>query len=204
MYKNIIFDLGGVMVHFDPREYLMEMFHDPIVEQKLYDMTFGSKEWLMVDAGDISRYAADSAMLDRTRMAGYGFEGQEIVDHWPNILRTRRDVVDIAAQLKAQGFRLYCLSNIAQDTAVLLQRRSFWRLFDGVVLSCEVHRLKPDPEIYKTLLDKYHLNPSECVFIDDSQPNVLAAHKLGITSIRMTDDAQELVKNLAVCGIHVE
>ncbi len=204
MYKNIIFDLGGVMVHFDPKEYLMEMFHDPIVEKKLYDMTFGSKEWLMVDAGEISRFAADSAMLDRTRMAGYGFEGQEIVDHWPNILRTRRDVVDIAAQLKAQGFRLYCLSNIAEDTAVLLKRRSFWGLFDGVMLSYEAHHLKPDPEIYKMLLNKYHLKPSECIFIDDSQPNIFSAHQLGITSIRMTNDAQELVKNLSVCGIHVE
>lgn len=204
MYKNIIFDLGGVMVNFNPRDYLMRMFHDPITEQKLYDMTFGSKEWQLVDAGEISRYAADSAMLNRTRMAGYGFEGQEIIDHWPNILRTRRDVVDIAAQLKAQGFRLYCLSNIALDTAVLLQRRSFWRLFDGAVLSCDVHKMKPDAAIYEELLHKYQLDPAESIFIDDNKVNVVAAHKLGITGIVMTDHTAELVKNLKVCGIDVE
>ncbi len=203
-YKNIIFDLGGVMVTFDPKEYLMEMFHDHIAERRLYDMTFGSKEWQMLDAGEISRYAADQAMLDRTRISGYGFEGQEIVDHWPNILRTRRDVVDIAAQLKAQGFRIYCLSNIAEDTAALLQRRSFWQLFDGTLLSCDVHKLKPDPDIYKLLMQKYQLKPRESIFIDDNPENVKAAHKLGIAGIVMSKDTDALIQNLNVCGIQVE
>ncbi len=203
MYKNIIFDLGGVMVHWDPKEYLMEMFHNPVIERKVYDTTFGSKEWLMADAGEISRFAADNAMLDHARAAGYSFEVQEVIDHWPNILRTRRDVVDIAAQLKAQGFRLYCLSNIASDTAALLRRRSFWRLFDGHVLSCDINRLKPDPAIYNALLEQYHLNPAECIFIDDNEANVRSAHKLGITSILMTSEASDLVKNLGICGIHV-
>ena len=204
MYKNIIFDLGGVMVQFNPREYLLETFHDTLTERKLYDMTFGSPEWPEVDAGRITRFAADSAMLERCRLAGLGFEGQEIVDHWPNILRTRRDVEDIAAMLKAQGYRLYCLSNIAEDTAALLQRRSFWQLFDGAVLSWEVQCLKPDPQIYKTLLEKYHLNPAESIFIDDNKENVLAAHKLGITGIEMTPDADQLLHSLRVGGIRID
>ena len=191
------------MVEFDPYEYLMEMFHDPITERKLYNMTFGSEEWQLVDKGDITRFAADSAMLERTRISGLGFEGQEIVDHWPNILRTRRATVDIAAQLKAQGFGVYCLSNIAQDTAVLLQRRNFWQLFDGEVLSCEVHMLKPQPEIYQALLEKYDLNPEECIFIDDNQKNVDAASKLGITAITMTKDPADLINALDDLDIHV-
>ena len=202
-YKNIIFDLGGVMVDFDPNEYLMEMFHDPIVERKLYDMTFGSEEWQLVDKGEITRFAADTAMLERTRICGFGFEGQEIVDHWPNILRTRRSTVDIAAQLKAQGFAIYCLSNIAQDTAVLLQRRNFWELFDGEVLSCDVNMLKPQPEIYQALLEKYDLKAEECIFIDDNQKNVDAANALGIHAITMTKDAVDLINALADVDIHV-
>lgn len=203
MYKNIIFDLGGVMVDWNPKEYLMEMFHNPATEHDLYRITFGSKEWLQADSGAISRYAADTAMLERGKAAGYGFETQEVLDNWPNILHTKRDVAEIAAQLKAQGYGLYCLSNIAADTTALLQRRSFWRLFDGAVLSFEEKLLKPDAAIYTTLLEKYHLDPAECIFIDDTPANVLAAHKLGITSILMTADTKDLVRNLGLCGIQL-
>ena len=203
MYKNIIFDLGGVMVEWQPREYLMEHFLNEDVEQKVYDLTFGSPEWRELDAGAITRYAANQTMLEKAKALGCGYEVQAVLDDWETMLRTRYRVVEIASRLKRNGFRLYYLSNIPPDILEILKARSFWRLFDGGVASCDVHLLKPQPEIYQTLLDRYELDPKECIFIDDSPVNVKAAYELGITSIPMHASVNALVRNLGVCGIHV-
>lgn len=203
MYKNIVFDLGGVMVEWAPRDFLMERFHNAETEKKVYALTFGSTEWSELDAGRISRYAANQAMLEKGRAAGYAFEVQAVIDDWTSMLQTRTKVVDIAAKLKQRGFSLYYLSNIPTDILAELKERGFWRLFDGGVASCEVNLVKPQPEIYQLLLDKYQLKPAECIFIDDSRDNIDTAHKLGITSILMRDSAANLARNLGVCGIRI-
>lgn len=203
MYKNILFDLGGVMVEWAPRDFLMERFHNAETEKKVFALTFGGPEWRALDAGLMTRYAANQAMLEKGRRAGYGFEVQAVIDDWTSMLQTRTKVVDIAAKLKQRGFSLYYLSNIPSDTLAEIQERGFWRLFDGGVASCEVNLVKPQPEIYQLLLDKYHLKAAECIFIDDSRDNIDAAHKLGITSILMRDSAASLARNLGVCGIRI-
>jgi epoxide hydrolase-like predicted phosphatase len=203
MYKNIIFDLGGVMVEWQPREYLMERFRNSITENHVYDLTFGSPEWTRLDQGRLSRFMANKAMLENAQAAGYAFEVQEVIDDWTTILRTRHRVAEIAARLKSRGFRIYYLSNIAADTLLLLQRRSFWRLFDGGIASCDVHLLKPQKKIYQKLLDQYLLDPKECIFIDDTEANMKPAYNLGITCIPMSASVGSLVKSLAACGIKV-
>ncbi len=202
MYKNVIFDLGGVMVEWKPQDYLMERFRNTITEKHVYDLTFGSQEWSDLDAGKLSRFMANKAMLENAQAAGYAFEVQEVLDDWTTILHTRHRVAEIAARLKGRGFRIYYLSNIASDTLLLLQRRSFWRLFDGGIASCDVHVLKPYAKIYHKLLDTYDLDPKECIFIDDHEENMKPAFKLGITCIPMRTTGS-LIKNLAACGIKV-
>ncbi|MCI2047625.1 MAG: HAD family phosphatase [Faecalibacterium sp.] len=202
MYRNIIFDLGGVMVEWKPQDYLMERFRNAITEKHVYELTFGSPEWKDLDAGKISRFMASKAMLENAQAAGYAFEVQEVIDDWTTILHTRYRVAEIAARLKGRGFRIYYLSNIASDTLLLLQRRSFWRLFDGGGASCDVHVLKPYTKIYHKLLDTYELDPKECIFIDDDEENMKPAFKLGITCIPMRTIGS-LIKNLASCGIKV-
>lgn len=201
MYKNIIFDLGGVMVEWQPQDFLMERFHNAATEKKVYSLTFGSVEWAALDAGRITRFAANQAMLEKGRLAGYGFEVQEVIDNWTDMLKTQHRVADVAAKLRQRGFSLYYLSNIPADVLELLQQRSFWRLFDGGVASCEVDLLKPQPEIYQTLLKKYSLLPKECIFIDDNEDNVRAAYEQGITGISMKGDVNGLIRNLGICGI---
>jgi len=201
MYKNVIFDLGGVMVEWAPEEYLMEHFHNADIEKKVFAITFGSPEWSELDAGRITRYAATQKMLARAADEGCAFEVQEVTDDWVRMLRTRRRVVEVAARLKSKGFQLYYLSNIPQDILELLKRRSFWRLFDGGIASCDVGLLKPQPEIYQALLDKYELSVSESIFIDDNTENVKTAYNLGITGIPLRGSIRGLVRNLGVCGI---
>ena len=90
MYKNIVFDFGGVMVDFDPYEYLVDLFGNHEVEDEVFALTFGSEEWQLLDAGRITRGEANLRMLDRAKKAGCAFEVQGVLDDWMHILRPRR------------------------------------------------------------------------------------------------------------------
>ena len=201
MYKNVIFDIGGVMVDFDPKDFLLERFCNAAVEEKVYRLTFGSETWQKLDAGLCSRYEGSQAMLAAARAEGCAFEVQEVLENWTSILRIRRRMVELVRRLKNHGYCVYYLSNIPEDTLPLLMRRGLEGVFDGGVASCDVHINKPDPRIYQCLLDKYGLTAGECIFIDDSRANVQTAFQLGMNSIQMRDSVDTLVRSLATCNV---
>ena len=203
MYKNIIFDFGGVMVDFDPKEYLVDRFCNAETEELVSQLTFESEEWKLLDAGLLSRYEANQRMLAHAKEHDCVFEVQGVLDDWMHILRPRRKMQELVQKLKAHGYCVYYLSNIPEDVLALLMERDFQGLFDGGVASCEVHVNKPDPRIYQALLDKYGLKASESVFIDDRQDNVQAAFELGFVGIRMKDSVGTLVRSLATCNVVV-
>ena len=162
MYKNIIFDLGGVMVDFDPKTYLVDRFCNAEVEEQVSQLTFESEEWKLLDAGLITRSEANLRMLARAKEYGRAFEVQGVLDDWMHILRPRRRMQELVRKLKSRGYCVYYLSNIPEDVLNFLTERDLKGLFDGGVASCEVHINKPDPRIYKALLDKYQLKAGEC------------------------------------------
>ena len=201
MYKNIVFDFGGVMVDFDPYEYLVDLFGNHEVEDEVFALTFGSEEWQLLDAGRITRGEANLRMLDRAKKAGRAFEVQGVLDDWMHILRPRRRMQELVRKLKSRGYCVYYLSNIPEDVLDFLTERDLKGLFDGGVASCEVHINKPDPRIYKALLDKYQLKAGESVFIDDRLENVQTAFRLGFAGIQMKDSVGTLVRSLATCSV---
>ena len=123
MYKNVIFDIGGVMVDFDPKDFLLERFCNAAVEEKVYRLTFGSETWQKLDAGLCSRYEGSQAMLAAARAEGCAFEVQEVLENWTSILRIRRRMVELVRRLKNHGYCVYYLSNIPEDILPLLMRR---------------------------------------------------------------------------------
>ena len=177
MYKSIVFDLGGVMVDFAPRAYLVDRICNEEIEEQVYDLTFGSEEWKQLDAGLVSRFDGNQAMLRNAKAAG------------------------LVRRLKNHGYSVYYLSNIPEDVLALLKERGVLDRFDGGVASCEVHINKPDPRIYQALLDRYGLKASECVFIDDNLANVQAAFTLGFVGIRMKESVGTLIRSLATCNV---
>ena len=112
-----------------------------------------------------------------------------------------RRMQELVQKLKAHGYCVYYLSNIPQDVLELLTERGVLAQFDGGVASCEVHINKPDPRIYKALLEKYHLKAQESVFIDDRLDNVQAAFRLGFAGIQMKDSVGTLIRSLATCNV---
>ena len=201
MYKSIVFDLGGVMVDFAPRAYLVDRICNEEIEEQVYDLTFGSEEWKQLDAGLVSRFDGNQAMLRNAKAAGREFEVQGVLDDWLHILRPRRRMQELVRKLKSRGYCVYYLSNIPEDVLDFLTERDLKGLFDGGVASCEVHINKPDPRIYKALLDKYQLKAGESVFIDDRLENVQTAFRLGFAGIQMKDSVGTLVRSLATCSV---
>ena len=92
MYKNIVFDLGGVVVDFNPREFLVDHFLNEKIENKLYDITFGSAEWLKIDAGVMTRAQAYEIIREKGKDLGLSFETEVILSDWFDMLNTKEDV----------------------------------------------------------------------------------------------------------------
>ena len=201
MYKSIVFDLGGVMVDFDPKSYLVDLLCNAAMEEKVYELTFGSEEWKLMDAGLISRFEGNKRMLERAQQEGCSFEVQGVLDDWIHILHVRHRMQELVRRMKNHGYCVYYLSNIPQDVLDLLRQRGVLDRFDGGVASCEVHINKPDPRIYQALLDKYHLKAEECVFIDDRPENVQTAFSMGFAGVQMKDSLGTLVRSLATCNV---
>lgn len=202
MIQNIIFDLGGVVVDFAPREFLVDHFLNERLENILYDITFGSEEWLRLDTGELTREEANAIMREKGAAIGRRYEVDVILSDWYDMLRTKEDTVQLMKRLKSNGYSLYYLSNIPPDVLELLSARKFWRLFDGGVASCEAGLAKPDRRIFRRLLEEYDLKPSECVFTDDVKINAAAASDVGILGVHFRS-ARVFARSLAAHGVTV-
>ena len=200
MYKNIIFDFGGVVVQFNPKDFLMDHFMNKRAEEIVYELTFGSQEWQDLDRGIITREEGNAAMLENAARVNRVFEVQTVIDEWPAILRTKESTVHTMQKLKAAGYRLYYLTNIPADIMDELRQREWFSLFDGGVASCDVHLCKPEPAIYTTLMQTCNLAYDESIFIDDNKVNAQAAYNLGITGI-LYKTPKSFERALHACGI---
>lgn len=202
MYKNIIFDFGGVVVQFNPKDFLMNHFLNKRAEEIVYELTFGSQEWQDLDRGTITREEGNATMLENAARVNRVFEVQTVIDEWPTILRTKESTVHTMQKLKAAGYRLYYLTNIPADIMDELRQREWFSLFDGGVASCEVHLCKPEPAIYTTLMQTCNLAYDESIFIDDNKVNAQAAYNLGITGI-LYKNPKSFERALRACGIEL-
>ncbi len=187
MYKNLIFDLGGVVVNYSPKDYLAETFFYERVEKKLYNMVFASEEWRQLDLGNMTFLQANEIFMKRAESENLAFEMRALLDNWTDMLTTRQATVNLMRIFKKQGYNLYYLSNISHEVLADLKTRSFWSLFDGGIASCEVGIGKPDLHVYRLLLKQYKLDANECIFADDRKENALAAFEAGITGIQFFD-----------------
>ena len=178
--QNVVFDLGGVLVDFDPIGYLRRRFTNRELEKYLYQNTFGHQLWREMDAGRISRAEAEAQILAKAKKDGAAFEVRTVLQEWRALLKTKPETVALLRKLKEHGAHIYYLSNIPQDVFEELSGREFMQLFDGGIASYEEKVLKPEPEIYNRLLNKYGLDPAATIFFDDTPKNVEAACELGI------------------------
>ena len=185
---SVIFDLGGVLVDWDPRYLYRKLFDDPDeMESFLAEVT--TAEWnAQQDAGRPWAEAVDLLVAEHP-------EQRELIEafhrRWPEMLAGEiPETVDVVAELRSTDVRLLALSNwSAEMFPIARERFDFLAWFEGIVLSGEVGVNKPDRQIFDHLLEQFDIEPERTLFIDDSAVNIDAARDLGLRVIQFTNAA---------------
>lgn len=189
MINTIIFDIGNVLVNFDWGDYIYDLFDDKETCQKVKDALFGSDFWNELDRGVLTREEMLKGFSDRA--PGFEKEIELAFDHVGAALSSCEYTVPLLNVLKSRGYRLLYLSNYSRHVMnANPEVLDFIKYMDGGVFSCDVKLIKPDPAIFRVICDKYSLDPSECVFIDDNAANITAAKRAGFNTVRFLDYAQ--------------
>lgn len=201
MIKNVIFDVGKVLIDWNPEITMKRVGCSDEEVALLQERLFKSGIWNEEDRCVLSREElADLFVAQAPELEG------KIREFYANATETaslRSYVHDWINDLKAAGYGVYVLSNfgeVAWKAAVEMGAIDFLDMTDGYMVSYMIKEIKPDPAIYNALLDKYNLSADECVFIDDAQKNIDGAKKVGISGILFTeyDEVKEKLRNIGV------
>jgi 2-haloacid dehalogenase len=196
----VVFDLGGVLIDWDPRYLYRRLLDGDEAAVEAFLAEVCTPEWnARQDAGRPWEEAV-------AELCARHPEARSLIEafdrRWEEMLGGPVEgSVELLAELRAAGLPLYALSNwSAAKFPIARARYPFLGWFDDVVISGEVGLLKPDPAIYRLLLDRHGLVPRQTLYVDDAEPNVDAARQLGMRALRFRD-AGSLRAELAVLGL---
>jgi putative hydrolase of the HAD superfamily len=179
MVKNVIFDLGGVVLEWNPDRILASYYADPEMRTLMKTALFQHPDWLQLDRGTLNEADLLARAAGRTGRPAAELNG--LFDAIRESLHTKAETVALLEKLSARNVPLYCLSNMSSDLfAYLRARHSFWGVFRGIVISGDIQMMKPEHQIFEFLLQRYSLVAAQTAFVDDNAPNVEAARELGI------------------------
>ena len=192
--KAIIFDVGNVLLEWDPR-YVYRRYFDDEESMELFLQEVNFVEWNRQQ--DQGRSFAEGVADLSKRFPHYSELIQAYHDHWQESLGAYfKDTVDIMRRLKKAGYPLYGLSNWSAETFPYVREKyDFLQLLDDYVISGEVGHVKPSPEIFHILLEKMGRPAEQCLFIDDSKRNIEQAQKLGFVTV-LFESAGQLEQEL--------
>jgi 2-haloacid dehalogenase len=200
MINTIIFDLGAVLIDWNPRYMYSKLFDDEAaMEDFLRDIT--TSDWN--EEQDAGRPLHEGTELLVNKFPEHEEHIRAFYSRWDEMLgEAFHDVVEIFKQLKEKNrYKIYALTNWSAETfPVAFERFDFLKWFDGIVVSGAEKMRKPTPEFYHILLNRYEVEAQEALFIDDNYRNILAAEELGIQCIHFTS-AEQLSGELEMLGI---
>lgn len=189
MIKTIIFDIGNVLAGFAWKEYFQRFGYSKDTLKRIAAATVESEAWVEYDRGALSEDEIMDAFIANDR--GIEKELRESLSNIQGMLVKYDYAIPWVKELKEKGYQVLVLSNFAsrayRDCQDVL---GFLEYVDGGILSFKEKVVKPQPEIYRLLLDRYRLIPEECVFLDDTKENLTAAEKFGIRTIHFVTKEQ--------------
>ncbi|NOZ08835.1 MAG: HAD family phosphatase [FCB group bacterium] len=181
-FGNIIFDVGNVLLRWNPAKVIAEKFPPGIAEKLQSAETVLHTHWHDLDRGTLTREEAINLF------AGLADIPLEVMREVYFALRDSLDLdpaaYDLLLDLSHSGYTLFCISNMSLDFWEYLKLRyTFWTVFNDIIISAEVRMIKPDKEIFQHAIDRFGIDPRQSIFIDDSLPNITAATDLDLTGI---------------------
>ncbi|HBI74347.1 MAG TPA: HAD family phosphatase [Lachnospiraceae bacterium] len=201
MIHTIVFDIGNVLAHFRWREYLEECGYTEEMKRKIGKATVLSSRWHELDRG----------VIDETKLiAACGKEEPSVEKEILKLFEDASKIVqeyeyssELVRRLKANGYRVYLLSNYARFSfAYAKENFEFIKYVDGGVISYEVKCTKPEAKIYHILIEKYGIKPEEAVFLDDLPANLEGAKPFGFKTIQVTS-FEQIINDLRALGVRI-
>lgn len=200
MIKNIIFDVGNVLVEYNPDGLMRRLGFDEETLQAVNQAVFQNELWNESDRGVLSPEELLEAFIANN--PAYEKEIRQVIDAVGDTISLMPYTVEWVKGLKERGYHLYILSNYAEYTYEKTSHKmEFLPYMNGVVFSYRCKLIKPEKEIYEYICKTYELKPEESVFLDDREDNVQAARNMGMNGIVFENYAQgsetleQLLKN---------
>lgn len=201
MIRNIVFDMGNVLIHWKP-ECFLERERIPEEDRPLIlKEVFGSVEWIQLDRGSISPEDGIAAMCRRLPTRLHGTAQELAFGWWKRNLLPVEGMADLIRELKGLGYGIYLLSNAKADLPQYFHLIPGSECFDGRIVSADWKLLKPQHEIYETLFREYGLRPEECFFIDDLNINIEGAWFVGMGGTVFDGGLAQLRRDLNAAGV---
>ena len=203
MIKNIVFDMGNVIIRFDPELFMSRLGLAEEDRRLLKRELFVSLEWSRMDRGSLTDEEAAEIVCRRVPERLHDAV-RRLVGMWDRPILPVEGMYELVEELRGMGYGIYLLSNAS------FRQHDYWprvpasKFFDGTLISADVKLVKPQPEIYRLLCDKFSLVPEECVFIDDSTSNAEGAYFCGINALVFHGDAHEMRLKLNDLGVKVK
>ena len=193
---NVIFDLGNVLLNWNPQAIIasLDVNEDfaALIEQEL----FAHQDWLDLDKGCTDEQQVIERITKTTSLT------KELVEQALLAAKTSLHTIDKSLELFHEiynsGHPVYCLSNMSVETYTAIKHKAFFDSFSGIVISGYEKCMKPDARIFEIILERYQLDPSKTLFIDDSLDNVQAARQLGIQThhFKRTESCYQQIRNV--------
>lgn len=184
MIRNIIFDIGGVLLDYNPKTYLDKLDIKESRRKKLNDVIFHDQRWKDCLNGFIS----NSELIEQLVRENLEYKKEiELIlskDSLKYMLPPKQEVIEYYKSLKRKGYKIFLCSNITKDTYNYVKDNfEIIQIADGGVFSCFENISKPNSEIYYRLIEKYNLEIEKSILIDDTKRNVMSANDIGLRGI---------------------
>ncbi len=198
MIRNLVFDMGNVLVFYDSFRVVRHFVKDEEQARSVNTSVFVSPEWLMLDMGVMAEDEALRRMQGRLKTDNEKEAARLCLEHWHEYcMWPVPGMEELVTDLKRDGYGLYLCSN-----ASLRMLKCYGdvipgiRLFDGVLFSAEVKCMKPQKEMYRHLFDRFGLRPEECFFVDDQPLNIEGGRACGMDGYCFADGEAETLKKV--------
>ena len=191
MIKNIVFDLGNVLLKGSPSIVIENLDIPDEIYQNIKNKFFA--DWEYLDLGEETlKEHFDNCKLD----FDIDKSTREILLNYYKYRPFNNEMIELMNKLKHNNYKIFILSNNNKETYEYLKQLPIFKFIDGWIVSCDYHIVKPNKEIYVKLFNTFNIKPDECFFIDDNKENVDAGKIFGMNGFVLNNNVDELISSM--------